>query len=164
MPGTTAVGTHSPSAVGIDLPVPNMVPDNFLGPWWPVGDQNHDGADDLMINRRVYSGRQLSAGRPGQRLASLPSPLRRVPYPVVGVLQLEQTGAPTIIEANSDDSVLVVDGRADRLTVLAGTHGVDWRITAAKGWLIDAHHIVQLSYSNRSGLTLWRWDLDAPCK
>lgn len=161
--GTAAVGTHSPSEVGIGLPAPNTAPTHYLGPWWPVGDQNHDGAADVMIDQRLYSGRQLSAGRPGQRFASLPSPLRRVPYPVVGVLQLEQTAPPTIIEADSVDSVLLVDGRADRLTVLAGAHGVDWTITAAKGWLVNAHRIAQLSYSTRSGLTLWRWDLDAPC-
>jgi hypothetical protein len=161
--GSVAVGTHDLAAVGVALSRPVVEADNFLGPWWPVGDQNRDGADDLMINRTVYSGRQLTAAAPGTTLASFPPPIRTVPHAVVGVLQLDAAGPPTIVGADPAASVLVLDDRADRLTVAPGADGVDWRSTVAKGWLVGSHHIVQLSFTTRSGGNYWRWDLDAPC-
>ena len=126
VPGSVAVGTHDVAAVGIRLPAAPPTADNFTGDWFPVGDQNGDGADDLMINDRLYSGRQLMDATPGGALAALPAPFRTLPQALAGVLQLHPTGPPTIIEIVGDGSALVFDdGGRQRLTGLdARVHSV----------------------------------------
>ncbi|HEY1737565.1 MAG TPA: hypothetical protein VGI86_02580, partial [Acidimicrobiia bacterium] len=70
--GATPAGTYDPATVGVPLDVPGVA---FAQ---PVGDQNHDGADDLSIGAQLYSGRALADHRPGeppvQPFASLMSP------------------------------------------------------------------------------------------
>ncbi len=114
---------------------------------------------------------------------SIDSPTSTTPttstVPTVGLLQVDAGLPPSRVVPHVDgdgtaraDSVDVLDQRSDRLlldglTLLQkdllagladpGTHG------GATGWLVNGHHIVDYGYSNRSGSTYWRFDLDARC-
>jgi hypothetical protein len=170
VPGTVAVGTHDVEAVGIRLAVPTPGPAGYLDDWMPVGDQDRDGAADLVAVGRLYSGRQLTSGGPGSALDELPAPLRTYALPITGVLQLDPTGPPSIVETDEQATggpAIVFDDRTDRLiddpAVGITMTGTIFNGATATGWLVDSHRIVQLHYSNRSGAFVWRWDLDGPC-
>jgi hypothetical protein len=167
IPGTVAVGTHDPAAVGIRVASSNETATNPAFGWWTtVGDQNHDGADDLMLSSKLYSGKLMMTARP----RALPPPFRTLPQ-VVGVLELDPAGPPTFVEVDFATSQLVVDDRrSDRLTfdvpALTTNQVPTSEIGAARAtaWLVGSHRIVEYSYSTRSGETAWRWDLNAPCR
>ena len=167
VPGTVAVGTHDVAAVGIRLPAAPPAAANFSGDWFPVGDQNGDGADDLMVNDRIYSGRQLMAATPGAALAALPEPFRTLPNVFAGVLQLHPTGPPTIIEVVADGSALVFDDGGPQRLVGLDARRVQYEplsdFHAVVGFNVDGHRIVQYENGSRSGENFWRWDLDTPC-
>jgi hypothetical protein len=89
---------------------------------------------------------------------------------VVGILELDPTGPPTLVEVDFATSELVVDDRrSDRLTfdvpALTTNQVPTSEIDAARAtaWLVGTHRIVEYSYNSRSGETAWRWDLNAPC-
>ena len=167
VPGSVAVGTHDVAAVGIRMPAPLPTDDNFTGAWFPVGDQDRDGADDLMINDRLYSGRQLTDAPPGSTLDAYPAPFRTLPHVIAGVLRLHPTGPPTIIEIVADGSALVFDdGRPQRLVGLDARtvqYGPVYDGHMVAGFNVDGHRIVQYENGSRSGENFWRWDLDTPC-
>ena len=70
------------------------------------------------------------------------------------------------------DSVDVLDHHGDRLVldgvtlqekdVLAGLLDKGTQVSAT-GWLVNGHRIVDYGYTNRSGSTYWRFDLNAAC-
>lgn len=147
VPGSVAVGTHAVAAVGIRLPAAPPT--------------------DVMINDRIYSGRQLADGEPGRALDALPAPFRTLPRVIAGILQLNPTGPPTIIEIVADGSALVFDdGRPERLVGL-DARGVEYGPLedshALTGFSVDGHRILQYENGSRSGENYWRWDLDTPC-
>jgi hypothetical protein len=69
------------------------------------------------------------------------------------------------------DRIDVRDRRSDRLVLdgvtldekdLMAGH-VTGGYAGARGWLVNGHHIVDYGMDNRSGATIWRFDLDGPC-
>jgi hypothetical protein len=160
VPGTVAPGTHDPIAVGVRVPPPRG--DEAGATARPIGDQNHDGADDLSFGTALYSGRQLMA-TPAR--ATLPTPFRTLASPYVGLLQLDPHQPPTfVVPDEATSSVHVLDARSDRLLLDARPNDLSFSNgLRAVGWLVNGRHIVQLDYSTRSGETAWRWDIDAAC-
>ena len=167
VPGSVAVGTHDVAAVGIRLPAAPPSAANFSGAWFPVGDQNGDGANDLMINDRLYSGRQLMAATPGRALDALPAAFGTLSHVFAGVLQLHPTGPPTIIEIVADGSALVFDDGGPQRLVGLDARAVQYEplvdLHSVVGFNVDGHRILQYENGSRSGESFWRWDFDTPC-
>jgi hypothetical protein len=162
VPGTTAPGRWEPEHVGIHVPEP---PNAAVGSRFEnAGDQNHDGADDVLFERAVYSGRQLTAGGAG---TSLPAPLRVLPAVPLGILSIGAGAPPTfVVPGAAHQSLDVLDARRDRLLVdspsldLVDSSGG----LSVGGWSLDGHVFVRLDIGDRGGMTDWRWDLEAPCQ
>ncbi len=172
--GTVPPGVHDPATVGIRVPRPHLGSQDVLPFPEPVGDQDHDGADDVSFGAALYSGRQLTTA-PAPTV--LPRPIRTLTSPYVGLLQLDASGPPSFVEADlqtsfvagrPDTSALdVLDRPGDRL-ILGGSSTPDLAKALddnahAIGTLVHGHHIVEFDDSTRSGDTAWRWDLDGPC-
>jgi hypothetical protein len=99
----------------------------------------------------------------------LPPPMLTLDHEIAGVLQI-QAGAPTFVEfaGSFQHAELVVDVAPKiRLLPKAGRIGLpdptQLGEDSVTGRLVNGHRIVQLEYSSRSGTSVWRWDLDAPC-
>lgn len=173
VPGTLAPGTYDPAVVGTSVPHPRDEgsPDTGAFPA-VVGDQNHDGADDISVGTSLYSGRQVMAHHGDTKPVR---PFRILSASYAGLLQIDPADAPpsfVVPEVSDDvtasfDRVDVLDRRSDRL-VLDGITQADRDLFAqgygaASGALVGGHYIVDFGYSTRSGATTWRFDLDAPC-
>jgi hypothetical protein len=157
--GTVGPGTHDPAAVGERVPSPDIAAGGFAAFPAPVGDQNGDGVDDVSFGTQLYSGRVLTSL---PTAPTLPTPFRTLSAPYVGLLQLAPKTPPVfVVPARSGSSLRVLDKRSDRL-LLGGVATVG-NESRATGWLVNGHHIVELSSSTRGGETAWRWDLDGAC-
>ncbi len=158
--GTIVAGTYDPAAVGVRVPRPAVAAGGF-GPFAAsVGDQNHDGADDVSFGAALYSGRQLASGP----LDALPPPLRTLVAPYVGLLRVDVAGPPVLVVPVG--SALVLDGRRDRLDFGADAPALAGAVAQgghATGWLVDGHRLVEFAFTTRSGTTAWRFDLDGTC-
>jgi hypothetical protein len=162
VPGTVAPGRHAVASVGIPIPTPGAgSPYRGVFPA-AIGDQNHDGADDIGFGPLMYSGRALMTAP-----AVLPAPFRVLPAMYLGLLNVDKSRPPSLVVPDPETtSLAVLDGKSDRLFLdspradLTAAIRVGARVS---GWLVDGHHIVELQASTRSGDTQWRWDLDAPC-
>ena len=161
--GTIAPGRHDPAKVGIRVPQSQVSPGAFPA---AVGDQNHDGADDVRIGSALYSGRQLTAPGAGR---SLPAPFRGLDAIPVGLLAIGAHDAPTfVVPDTATGSLRVLDARADRLLLDIATNDIPAGMTVgnngqAGGWSVDGRTVVSFDISSRSGTTEWRWNLDDPC-
>jgi hypothetical protein len=178
VPGAVEPGTHHPEAVGVRLP-DGEVPGH-------AGDQDGDGADDVVVHqplapqptrRAVVSGRAILDAGPGARLAELPDPIAAFDAHFVGLADLGERH-PTLVHAvvgtGPDGSVageVVVHTdppvrlRTDRMPVRGDPvllpPPVDDAIGAHR--TPDGHRIVVLRTSGRSGASSFAWDLDDPC-
>jgi len=162
VPGTVRAGKYEPATVGVRLDI--YKPGDYYADPAAVGDQNGDGADDVSFGRKLYSGRQLAALRPGDEP---PAPFRTLPSDYVGLLQLDANGPPSFV-LPAPFSLQVLDIRSDRLLLDAGSPktGLTEALSnggQAGGWLVNGKHIVNFEYSTRGGAFIWRWNLDAPC-
>jgi hypothetical protein len=153
VPGTVTPGVHRPADVG------QLVGGQDAD---QVGDQDGDGGVDLWVPDQgaVLSGRALLAGQ--ERV------LRRLPGPLVGVLELG--GPPTIVAeptAPPDVLDLTLLGSPDVRLRSAGVpfptgDSTGLRVSALRG--ADGHRYVWASNLTRGGGASWTWDLDAPCR
>ena len=163
VPGAVAVGTHDPVQVGTRVPQPRAAAGDVAAFPGPVGDQNGDGADDVSFGPALCSGRRLMAGLAG---AALPAPFRVLPAPYIGLLALDSQAPPVFVLPDFGTAGLrVLDARSEQLDLpdAAALTSALANGARAAGWLVNGHHIVELSYSTRSGETAWRWDLDGSC-
>jgi hypothetical protein len=164
--GEVKPGTHDPADVGVRVTTPQA---NVLEWWFPVGDQDRDGADDLSRGRaELYSGRELMAPGPGEDLAQSPSPVRRFEQPWLGLLQLGPDGPPTFVEAvNTGDAAELqvlsdpaICLRTDTIRVPA-TPTINGLPQSARvsGFMSGSDRIVSLSYSERDSAAVYTWNL-----
>lgn len=170
IPGTLATGTYDPSVIGLPVPQPDIRESVAV-----VGDQNGDGADDISVGASLYSGRQVIAHH---RPSTVVRPFRTLAAPPRGLVQIDAGAPPSFVVPHLDGdgtahfgSLDVLDRRSDRLVLdgltseekdlLAGLLGGNYG--SATGWLVNGHHLVDFSYSDRDGGIYWRFDLDAPC-
>jgi hypothetical protein len=160
--GTVPAGDYDPAVVGVRVPSPVYKAKAFVFRPVPVGDQNHDGADDVGFGASFYSGRALVTNMS----ATLPAPFRTLRSPYVGLLQLDPSGPPTIVLPDETARSLRLLDRPDRLLLKIGAADFNDALTGgtrAVGSIVNGHHIVEFANTSRSGTTAWRWDLDAPC-
>jgi hypothetical protein len=173
--GRLRPGVHDPAKVGARVIPPSDATSDVL-PASPVGDQNGDGADDIAVDGRLYSMKQVMAKRPASA-TRLPRPFRSVSHlSVTPALQLQPTGPPALVEVfgafgfdqSVDDPIEIVLVQGTSRTCLvtgnrdvsplpdgADTHQIDAR-------LVDGHHVVEITNSARdTPVTGYRWDLDA---
>jgi hypothetical protein len=167
VPGTVAPGTRDPAAAGVGVRVPRPVPEptgDYSTLPGNVGDQDHDGADDLIFGPRIYSGKALSRLPAG---AALPAPIRTLVGPVVGVLQLDSASTPALVIRDNPWYLEVLDARHDVLAIHDhGGASADELKTGGEafGWVLpNGHHIVDFDRGTRGGTTTWRFDLDGAC-
>ncbi len=164
VPGSLRPGIYDPVVVGVRVPDPHVVVESVPALPRNVGDQDRDGADDLGVGTAVYSGRTLML----HSSASLPAPIRKLPAQYLGLLQLASASAPVFVvpqlPVNPVGELEVLDARNDRLDIggfpLSQALSSGARVT---GWLVNGHHIVELSSSGRDGGQVWRFDLDRAC-
>lgn len=165
VPGTLGPGKYDAAVVGVRVQHPHYEPDAAYQSFpEAIGDQNHDGADDVSFGARLYSGRQVMAVPAG---GTLPTPIRTLTADYVGLLRIDSASTPSfVIPDESIVSLEVLDDRSDRLLFDVGSNDLQPALQygpQVTGWLVNGHHIVQLSYSTRTFGTTWRWDLDTPC-
>lgn len=176
--GTVTPGTHEPRTVGVRVRLPDAGVQ-----FAPVGDQNGDHADDLMVvtnqlnvgGSPIVSGRPFVAARPGSTI-KMPAPFATVPE-VAGVLALDPSGPPTFVQMYgqfdhqhepepTDNIELRVLGTTVDCLVTTGdppaTTGPDETGEAVllTAQIVDSHHIIQLRIDDKSLNTTYRWDLD----
>jgi hypothetical protein len=161
--GSLDPGRYHPENVGVQIDPPRS-PDGHAYDAAAVGDQDGDGAEDVSFGPRLYSGRALTSPN-GRRSA----PLRTLPAPYSGLLQLDPAGPPTFVvpepPSKKNFTVLGTTRYRLRLDVPPGDQVLSMPSgLRAHGWLVNGHRIVELEYGTRSGSNQWRFDLDAPCE
>jgi len=171
--GKLKPGTYDVRKVGVRLR--NVASNRITDLVAPVGDQNGDGADDVALGDRLYSGRALISHRKGTAVI-LPPPLRTVSH-FIGALQLNASGPPTLVQGfgaipepssipNDPVELRIDDNNADCLVTQATATnppaaGDTARVGGLDGWLVDGHRIVELLSDTRNSYVVYRWDLDA---
>jgi len=163
VPGTVEPGSHDPADVGIRIAPPRG---NVLERWFPVGDQDRDGAADLSRGKtELYSGRDLMDAVPGEDLGDLPSPFRSFEQPWLGLLQLDPDDPPTFVEGTSSA------GDAAELHVLSDpaiclhTDTIPVPATSTSqsasvsGFMSGSDRIVSFSYNQRGSAAVYMWNL-----
>jgi hypothetical protein len=142
-----------------------------------VGDQDDDGADELALGDRLYSGRALLARGRGRTIA-LPRPFRIVDH-LAGALVLAPDVPPTLVQqfGGITESPSVPN---DPVELRINRKQVDCLVTGAPvpdlsaesessgqfngrldAWLVDGHRVVELNRGGRGYYAIYRWDLDA---
>ena len=157
--GDLAPGTYDLTKVGSVVPVPQG---NALFYVEVVGDQNHDGADDVLIDRAVYSGRQIMADAPRHEF---PPPFEVFAATPVGLFQVNAHEPPSFVVPDAaTTSLRVTDKRADRLVLSRQDFAFTTTNGAfSEGWVANGHHFLDYRHSSRGGDNIWVWDLDGPC-
>ena len=176
--GTITPGTHDPRKVGVRI----LFPDEGVI-FDPVGDQNGDHADDLMVHtnqlnvggRPIVSGRPFLAARPGSTI-KMPAPIATIPE-VAGLLAVDPPGPPTFVqmygkfnhqgerEPTDNIELRVLGKTVDCLVTTSdppATTGPDETGEAVllTAQIVDSHRVVQLRIDDKSLNTTYRWDLD----
>ncbi len=162
-----APGVYDPGKVGIFLRLSNALlpPGLFAG---PVGDQNGDGAEDIAIGDKLYSGREVVSHTAGAT-TTLPRPFTTVAH-LASALALDPNRPPTLVQDLNGTPLSKTPNNAVQLRVgsdclaTADATSIPTREMAGRmieGYLVDGHRVIELSTDTRNSFIVDRWDLDA---
>jgi hypothetical protein len=168
--GTVTPGLHDPAEVGVRLSAWEEF--DLLAEVDPVGDQDGDGADDLLfdtgpgIRSAVFGGPALLGPGPGGELAAFPPPIRELPNGHAGLLELTD-GVAAIVELEQVDAAVVELRISASPEIRLRTARIDASVAGlvepVRAYRAGDHRIVSLWLRERNHYAVWLWDLDDPC-
>lgn len=170
IPGTTTPGTHDVVDVGIRLessePEMTSVSDT-------VGDQDGDGADDLLVAPIIHSGSDVMASGPGATFDTSSPGLGTIDAWVLGLIVLDEEGPPVLVSGHTESDTVALFELAAEPPVSLRTAEVDAPAGSdlplglppgafqASGFRSGEHRWISVMASDRSTNRVWMWDLDA---